>query len=207
MIEPHGGKLVNRLVTGPRAAELEAESARLPAFRLDAFELSDLEMLSIGGFSPLEGFMTRADYDAVVHTMHLSNGLAWTLPVTLAVSSEEASELREGSRVALADAEGRRLGVLAIEDIFRADRQEEARQVFRTTEEAHPGVKYLYSRGEDYLGGRVELFRRPGHAFSHHRLDPAETRGIFEERGWLNVVGFMYRSQVHHVPSHNTRRK
>ncbi len=204
MNEPHGGKLVNRLAAGHRAAELEIEATRLPALRLDPFELSDLEMLAIGGFSPLEGFMTRADYEAVVHQMRLANGLPWTLPVTLAVSSEDAAGLRKRSsgagaseRVALADGEGRPLGVLAVEDIFRADREQEARNVFRTTEESHPGVKTLNSRGEFYLGGRVELFRRPEHAFSDHRLDPADTRRIFAERGWKTVVGFQTRNPVH----------
>jgi pseudouridine/archaeosine synthase-like protein len=114
MIEPHGGKLANRLA----------------AVRLDAFELSDLEMLAIGGFSPLEGFIARADYEAVVHEMHPANGLPSPLPVTLAALSDEAAGLSKRSRVALAGAKGRRLGVLAIEDIFRPDREEEARHVF-----------------------------------------------------------------------------
>ena len=143
MIRPHGGKLVNRLATGQKAVALEAEAARLPAVKLDAFELSDLEMLAIGAFSPLEGFMTRADFEAVVGEKRLANGLPWTLPVTLAVSSERAALLSQGSRAALADAEGRRLGVLTIEDIFRWDRQEEARHIFKTTEAAHPGKERL----------------------------------------------------------------
>ena len=147
MIRPHGGKLVNRLATGQKAVALEAEAARLPAVKLDAFELSDLEMLAIGAFSPLEGFMTGADFEAVVREKRLANGLPWTLPVTLAVSSDRAAMLSQGSRAALADGEGRRLGVLTIEDIFRWDRQEEARHIFKTTEAAHPGVQYVYSRG------------------------------------------------------------
>ncbi len=197
MMEPHGRALVNRLATGERALKLEDEARRLPVVRLDAFELSDLEMIAIGGFSPLEGFMTHADYESVVREMHLANGLAWSLPVTLAVTSQQAAELSPASRVALADGEGKPLGVLDLEDVFRADHQEEARFVFRTTETAHPGVKYLASRGEVYLGGRVELFRRPRHAFSHHRLDPADTRRIFAERGWNTVVGFQTRNPVH----------
>ncbi len=197
MIAPHGGKLVNRLATGQKAGELEAEAARLPAVRLDAFEMSDLEMLAIGAFSPLEGFMTGADFEAVVREKRLANGLPWTLPVTLAVSSERAAMLSQGSRAALADAEGRRLGVFSIEDIFRWDRQEEARHIFKTTEAAHPGVQYLYSRGEVYLGGRIELFRRPPSRFSEYRLEPADTRRIFGERGWKTVVGFQTRNPVH----------
>ena len=197
MIRPHGGKLVNRLATGQKAVALEAEAARLPAVRLDAFEMSDLEMLAIGAFSPLEGFMTGADFEAVVREKRLANGLPWTLPVTLAVSSERAAMLSQGSRAALADAEGRRLGVFSIEDIFRWDRQEEARHIFKTTEAAHPGVQYLYSRGEVYLGGRIELFRRPASRFSEYRLEPADTRRIFGERGWKTVVGFQTRNPVH----------
>ena len=197
MIRPHGGKLVNRLATGEKAVELEAEAARLPAVPLDAFEMSDLEMLAIGAFSPLEGFMTGADFEAVVREKRLANGLPWTLPVTLAVSSERAALLSQGSRAALADAEGRRLGVLTIKDIFRWDRQEEARHIFKTTEAAHPGVQYVYSRGEVYLGGPIELFHRPSGRFSEYRLEPADTRRIFEERGWKTVVGFQTRNPVH----------
>lgn len=198
MNEPYGGRLINRVVTGERALQLVDEARRLPVVRLNPFELTDLEMLAIGAFSPLEGFMTRADYEGVVREMRLANGLPWSLPVTLAVSSEEAQRLRKESRLALADDSGVPLAVLQTDDFYRFDRQAEARQVFRTTDATHPGVAYLATRGEWLVGGPVEVFRRPeAHAFPHYRLDPADTRRIFAERGWKTIVGFQTRNPVH----------
>ncbi len=199
MQEPHGGRLVNLFVTRERAEELEAEARTLPAIRLNAFELSDLEMLAIGAFSPLEGFMTRADYEPVVRNKRLASGLAWTLPVTLAVSTEQAAgKLRGKKRAALADSEGTFYATMEIRDLFPYDREEEARQVFRTTETRHPGVAYLHTRGDWYVGGPVEVFRRPqGHPFDQYRLDPDDTRRLFAERGWRTVVGFQTRNPVH----------
>jgi sulfate adenylyltransferase len=198
MNEPHGGRLVNRLAAGQRAAALEAEARGLPVVRLNPFETTDLEMLAIGAFSPLEGFMTRADYASVLRDTRLANGLPWSLPITLSVTAAEGEMLSRHQRVALADSQGDRLAVLEIEDIFTYDRAAEARQVFRTNETAHPGVAYLATRGELYLGGRVEVFRLPGgREFPESRLTPAETRKIFAERRWRTVVGFQTRNPVH----------
>ncbi len=197
--EAYGGKLINLLATGERAAELEGEARRLPILRLNAFELSDLEMLTIGAFSPLEGFMSQVDYDSVVRRMRLASALPWTLPITLAVSPDQAQSLKSGTRrVALADSDGQPLAVMSVEGVFTYDRETEAREVFRTTESAHPGVEYVRSRGDWLAGGRVETFRRPnGDRPSKHRLDPADTRRIFAERGWKTVVGFQTRNPVH----------
>jgi len=198
MNEPHGGWLVDRLVTGALAAELEAEAPRLPAIRLNPFELSDLEMLAIGGFSPLEGFMGRDDYESVLRQMRLVNGLAWTMPITLAVTAEVVQSLHGQERVALTDGTGQPVGVLTVNEIFPYDRELEARLVFRTNEQAHPGVAYITSRGDWLVGGPVEVFRRPGSGnFAKYRLDPTDTRRIFAERGWKTVVGFQTRNPVH----------
>jgi sulfate adenylyltransferase len=197
MNEPHGGKLINRLAAGERAAQLEAESANLPAVELDAFELSDLEVLAIGAFSPLEGFMSRPDFESVLERKRLASGLVWTLPVTLAVSAERVRELSGASRLALTGPDGTRLAVLELEDLFQFDREQEAQRIFGTTETKHPGVRRLFSRGEFYLGGRIEVFRRPRHEITDHRLDPSDTRRIFQERGWKTVVGFQTRNPVH----------
>ncbi len=190
--------MVNRLVNGERGAQLEAEARELPIVCLNPFELSDLEMLAIGAFSPLEGFMTRADYTSVVRNMRLTNGLPWTLPITLAVPAEEAKKLRARTRVALADEGGKPLAVLRIEDIFQYNRETEAREVFRTTDTEHPGVGYLKTRGDWLIGGPVEVFRRPDRTtFEKYRVDPADSRRIFAERGWKTVVGFQTRNPVH----------
>jgi sulfate adenylyltransferase len=198
MNQPHGGRLVSLLATGERARALAEEARKLPIVRLNPFELSDLELLAIGAFSPLRGFMSRHDYESVVRDMHLANGLAWTMPITLAVSRQAARELRNRNRVALADARGGPLAVLQIEDIFPYGREQEARRIFRTTETAHPGVAYLFSRGDELVGGAVEVFRRPeGHGIKKYRLDPADTRRVFAERGWKTIVGFQTRNPVH----------
>ncbi len=198
MNEPYGGCLVNRLVTGEGKLELEAKARDLPVLRLTPFEASDLEMLAMGGYSPLEGFMTRVDYASVVRDRRLASGLPWTLPITLAVVPEEARSLRVKSCVALADPRGQRLAVLRVEDVFPYDREAEAREVFRTTDTAHPGVAHLLSRGDWLVGGAVEVFRRPNQRdFQKYRLDPADTRRIFSERGWKTVVAFQTRNPVH----------
>ena len=198
MIEPHGGRLVNRLVTGEKAARLEAEARELPIIQLNPFEISDLEMLAIGAFSPLEGFMGSADYNSVVNNMRLANGLPWTLPVTLAVDKETADLLKKAPRVALANTSGERLAVLQIQEIFPYDRHAECLSVFRTANDDHPGARYVASRGDWLIAGPVEVFKRPNAGLhSKYRLDPVDTRRIFTERGWNTVVGFQTRNPVH----------
>ena len=198
MIEPHGGRLVNRLASGEKAAALEAEARELPVIQLNPFEVSDLEMLAIGAFSPLEGFMGRADYARVLNDKRLANGLPWTLPITLAVSEEVAKTLKKTSRAALADSSGARLAVLQIQDVFPYDREAESLAVFLTANADHPGARYVASRDSWLIGGPVEVFRRPNaEEFSKYRLDPADTRRIFAERGWNTVVGFQTRNPVH----------
>ena len=197
LIPPHGGQLIDREVTGPEAATLEERARSLPALRLSSRALSDLELIAIGAFSPLEGFMTARQYRSVVDEMHLSEGLPWSLPVTLAASREEAASLQEGQQVALADASGELLAVLDLEERFDYEKEAEAQAVYRTTESAHPGVAALYAQGEVLLGGQVTLFRRAPAPFAEHRLTPAQTRAAFAERGWRTVVGFQTRNPVH----------
>jgi sulfate adenylyltransferase len=141
--------------------------------------------------------MSARQYRSVVDEMHLSEGLPWSLPVTLAASREEAASLQEGQQVALADASGEPLAVLDLEERFDYEKEAEAQAVYRTTESAHPGVAALYAQGEVLLGGRVTLFRRLPAPFAEHRLTPAQTRAAFAERGWRTVVGFQTRNPVH----------
>src|SRR5574337_1334187 len=198
MNEPYGGRLVNRLASGAEAQELEARARSLPVIRLNPFEISDLEMLAIGAFSPLEGFMGSADYTRVVNEKRLANGLPWTLPITLAVNKEKADSLRNVSRAALADDNGALLATLEIQDAFHYDREAESVAIFRTANDDHPGARYIASRGDWIIGGPVEVFRRPNAGeFSKYRLGPADTRRIFAERGWNTVVGFQTRNPVH----------
>ncbi|HHL40157.1 MAG TPA: sulfate adenylyltransferase [Deltaproteobacteria bacterium] len=198
LIAPHGGELVNRVVEGKEREELEKKAGRLPKIRLNEREISDLEMIAVGAFSPLKGFMTRADYHSTMDTMTLSNGLPWTIPVTLSCKAEEARGLKEGSDVALVDGSDALLAVLHLEEIYPHDKEKEAIQVYGTAEDAHPGVKKVYEMGEMLLGGPVSLLhRRTYREFNEHRLDPAETRALFREKGWRRVVGFQTRNPIH----------
>jgi sulfate adenylyltransferase len=198
LIAPHGGELVNRIVSGADAADRAARAAGLPMLRLSERSVSDLEMIAIGGFSPLIGFMGRQDYQRVVAQMHLASGLPWSIPVTLAVSEDEARALREGAEVTLANESGEALALLTVTETYGYDKQAEARAVYRTDDAAHPGVAALYRQGEVLVAGPVTVFRRPPHDdFRPYRLDPAATRAEFARRGWRRVVGFQTRNPVH----------
>ncbi|HXK33527.1 MAG TPA: sulfate adenylyltransferase, partial [Dehalococcoidia bacterium] len=151
LIAPHGGKLNPREVSGDEAKALAERAASLPQRRLNSRELSDLELLANGGFSPLDGFMTRDQYRSVVDTMHLPDGLPWSIPVTLSVSREQANAMK--GDVALTDADGTPLAVMTVTDAYGYDKQHEAQQVYRTREEKHPGVAAVYAQDEVLIGG------------------------------------------------------
>ena len=196
-IPPHGGKLVD-LVMSPGEAETAAETAiNLPKISLGQRDLSDLEMLAVGALSPLTGFMAEEDYKAVLADMHLANGLPWTIPVTLSVDEAEAKRIGGATRVTLLS-DSSPVAVLDVESIYRRDREAEALSVFRTTDSAHPGVRALMSSGDYVVSGPVQVLRAPRHSsFQDYRLHPAETRRAFVERGWKTVVGFQTRNPVH----------
>ncbi|MEO6908547.1 MAG: sulfate adenylyltransferase, partial [Abditibacteriaceae bacterium] len=152
-IAPHGGKLINAFVAGDEATALREKAQQLTKIHLADRRLSDLEMIGNGAFSPLNGFMNRADYDNVVVNKRLANGLPWTIPITLAVSADEAESLKVGQEVALVDKFENLLAVMTLEEIYKYDREREARLVYRTNDETHPGVRNLYNRGDVHLGG------------------------------------------------------
>src|SRR5258707_5466698 len=197
LITPHGGILVNREVHASERERLIEASVAMPRLELSARAISDLEMIATGAYSPLEGFMGEADYHTVVSGMRLANGVAWSIPITLPVSSEQADRLREGADVALYQSE-QLLGVLHLTEKFTYDKQAEAQLVYGTIEDAHPGVRVLYEQGDWLLGGRISLLNRPGNpSFVQYRRDPAQTRALFRERGWRRVVAFQTRNPVH----------
>ncbi len=197
-IPAHGGQLVDLTVAGEERQGLRQRAASLSTIYLNDRSVSDLELLSNGGYSPLRGFMGRADYGSVLKSMRLASGLPWPIPITLAVGRCEAEGLPEGGEVALADEAGRVLAVLELADKFACDKRREARAVFRTEDEAHPGVAALYRQGEVLLAGAVRVIDLPPHDdFPRYRLTPAQTRASFAERGWRTVVGFQTRNPVH----------
>ncbi len=197
-IQPHGGALINRIASAPQRAEFLDQAGQLPRLCLDRRTLSDLEMIAIGGFSPLTGFMGRADYAQVVESMHLDNGLAWSIPITLSVSEAVAASLQEGRLVRLDAPDGRFVGVLELSEKYAYDKVHEAIHVYRTNEERHPGVRVVYEQGPINLAGPVWLLeRQPHRQFPTYQIDPAESRVLFREKGWRTVVGFQTRNPIH----------
>jgi sulfate adenylyltransferase len=198
VIDPHGGQLVNRYISGAERETLLNKAASMPKIQLDDKNISDLEMIAGGAMSPLTGFMTQKDYQSVVENMRLSNGLVWSIPITLAVDKSIADTLKVGSQAALYGENGEILAVMDIAEIYTYDKKHEAEQVYRTTDEAHPGVAYVYQQGDYLVGGDIHMLNRPQHEdFVDYRLDPADTRKAFAERGWKTVVAFQTRNPIH----------
>ena len=197
LIAPHGGELVSNMASEVERVDLQERSRGLPEITVGSRQLADLEMLAIGTYSPLSGFMKRADYLGVVNNMHLENGLPWSVPITLSVTSEQAVSLKEGSQVALVNEQGTLQAVMLLEEKYGYDKQHEASKVYRTTEEAHPGVKVVYQQGDVLLGGAVRVVALPNQAFAEYRFTPVQSRQQFTEKGWKRVVGFQTRNPVH----------
>ena len=197
LIAPHGGDLILNMASDQEQPTLRQLANSLPQVQVGSRQLADLEMLANGAYSPLNGFMKRNDYIGVVKEMHLSNGLPWTVPITLSVSTEQAADLKEGAQIALVDVQGALQAIMTIEEMFGYDKQIEANKVYRTTEEAHPGVNVLYQQGDVLLGGPVRVVALQHQAFSQYRLTPSQSRQLFLDRGWKRVVGFQTRNPVH----------
>jgi sulfate adenylyltransferase len=200
LIPAHGGELVQLIASAERSAELKAHSREWPSWDLTGRQLCDVELLLSGGFSPLRGFMGRADYEGVCSSMRLSSGVIWPMPITLDVTEDFAKKLTPGSsKVALRDPEGVMVAVLNVEEVWQPDRQAEAKSVFGTASTAHPGVDYLLNRGNAwYVGGKLEGVQEPSHYdFKALRLTPAELRTEFARLGWRRVVAFQTRNPMH----------
>jgi sulfate adenylyltransferase len=197
-ILPHGGKLVNRTIEGKERAETLKRAKDLKSVSVSQRILSDLELIAVGAFSPNEGFMGKEDYESVVENMRLKNGLPWSIPLTLPVSKEEAANLREGGDLLLVDESKNPIAILNLEERFSYNKQKEARQVYGTTDEAHPGVGVLYAQGDALLSGKINQINNPTYVeFPNYRLSPTQTRKVFRDKGWKRVVAFQTRNPIH----------
>jgi sulfate adenylyltransferase len=196
---PHGGTLVDLIASEDRAGELKAASADWPSWDLSPRQICDLELLANGGFSPLSGFLGRADYESVCASMRLADGTLWSIPVVLDLPEEVADGLKEGMSLALRDPEGVMLAAIEVSELYRPDREQEAKAVYGTDNPEHPGVAHLLQRTNPvYVAGRVEAVQLPVHYdFRRLRLTPAELRAEFDRLGWRQVVAFQTRNPMH----------
>jgi sulfate adenylyltransferase len=198
-IAPHGGTLVDLLVSERDRDKLADEARNFPKLTVNERELSDLEMLSIGALSPLTGFQGKAEYDSILDSLRLPNGLPWTIPVTLSLTDEEAKRIGGAEAVTLVPSEAAEaMAILEVDEVFKREREREAQAVFGTEDLAHPGVKALNDAGDLCAAGELRVLRMPEHEdFRQYRLTPAETRAEFARRGWRTVVGFQTRNPIH----------
>jgi sulfate adenylyltransferase len=199
LIAPHGGVLKELLADRERADELKKQSRDWPSWDLSPRQLCDVELLLSGGFSPLDGFLSRADYESVCQKMRLSDGTLWPMPIVLDVTEEVASSLDAGSSVALRDPEGTMLAVLHVDEVYTPDRLAEADAVYGTTSTEHPGVAHVLERTNPvYVGGALEGVELPAHYdFRRLRRTPAEVRAEFTRLGWRRAVAFQTRNPMH----------
>jgi sulfate adenylyltransferase len=197
LIAPHGGSLIDRLVPADKRDALMARAKNAPQVQLNSVNLSDVTLIALGVVSPIKGFLGQADYRRVVNDMYLESGEIWSIPLTLAVSKEKAESLKIGNDVALTDESGKIVAVLELSEKYSYDKEVEAEKVYRTKEEAHPGVARVYAQGDIYLAGEIWVFELPAPEFPNEFLTPAQTRAYFQEKGWKEVVAFQTRNPVH----------
>jgi sulfate adenylyltransferase len=208
LVPPHGGQLNPLLIEGEELEEEREKAKSLPTIHLTSRETSDLIMMAMGAFSPLEGFMGKDDYTRVVENRHMVDGTLWPVPITLSASKEHAGSFPIDSEIALLDEESDELmGSMKVTEKFTYDKNLEAKRVFRTEDEAHPGVAKLLAQKEFLLAGPVKAFSEGPYPtlFGKHFGRPAETRKIFEERGWSTVAAFQTRNPIHRSHEYCTK--
>ena len=205
---PHGGHLCHLLVDYRRGTELFKDAVHYPSITLSPRQNCDIELLLSGGFSPLTGFMNRADYESAVGTMRLTSGMLWPMPITLDITRADVERIEGHEVVALRDQTGLLLAILRVGDLWQPDKVREAKEVFGTTDPDHPAVGYLFNQaGEYYLGGTLEGIQLPEHYdFLDLRQTPAQLRAYFREHRWERIVAFQTRNPMHRAHKELTDR-
>jgi len=199
LMDPHGGKLNDRMVSAKEAMELKIKAKDYLSWDLSDRQQCDVELILNGGFSPLGGFLGQQDYDSVVSNLRLADGSLWPIPITLDVTEVFAEKVKKGINIALRDPEGVLLGVMQISDIWAPDKKREAELVYGTEDSSHPAVDYLFNKANNvYLGGSISGVEMPAHYdFKSFRDTPKELRERFKKLGWRKIVAFQTRNPMH----------
>ncbi|GAB4177712.1 MAG: sulfate adenylyltransferase [Rhodocyclaceae bacterium] len=201
LVHPHGGGALKPLLLhGKELAAERARAATLPKLRVTSREKGDIIMLGIGGFTPLEGFMTRADWEGVCDGMKMANGLFWPIPITLSVDEVVADSIKTGADVALTDPDdGEILATMRVSEKYDIDKAHECAMVFKTTDLEHPGVKMVMEQGDINLAGPIKVLSQAEFPAKYGELfmTPAQTRALFESYGWSKVAAFQTRNPMH----------
>lgn len=204
-ITPHGGELVNRMLSGAALEEARQKAGSLPKITVNEYTAFDIDCIGKGIFSPLKGFMNEAETRGTLDNMLLRPGVAWTIPILLAVSQKEGGALEVGSEVAIEDDRGDVVAILHLAEKFGLDVRELAEKVYRTTDEAHPGVAYTYSLGPVFLAGEIDVLQEREIEHQEYNLTPAQTRAAFDEHGWNRIVAFQTRNPIHRAHEYLTK--
>jgi len=195
---PHGGKLVNRVVSEKRREKISEEMREFTKIEVETSLAKDIENIAYGVFSPLEGFLLEEDYLSVLDNMRLSNDIPWTIPIVLDVNDEfiEEKNVEIGDYILLISKDGMVAGI-EIEEIYDYSKDILAEKVFLTRDLHHPGVKKVYTMKDKLIGGRIDLFIESKGKFDRYALKPMETRVLFKELGWRDIVAFQTRNAPH----------
>lgn len=205
LVKPHGSDTLKPLLLeGDALVEARVKAETLPKVTLSSRERGDLIMFGIGGFTPLEGFMGQADWQGVCDTMTLANGLFWPIPITLSTDQATADALQPGQEVALVDVDGEIMGSMTLSEKYVIDKAHECQTVFKTTDLEHPGVKMVMEQGDVNLAGSVKVFSQGEfpEKYAGIYMTPAETRALFESKGWKTVAAFQTRNPMHRSHEH-----
>ncbi len=197
LIKPHGDKLINCFAKDEELKELQKEAKSLKTIKVSKKTQCDLEMIGIGAFSPLNGFVSKKDYESIVNNMRLSNGLTWPIPIALQVKQEDYEIVKNEKKIGLIDDSSEIAAILYIDEIYQPDQNKEAQNIYKTTDIAHPGVKYLMEAGSYYISGEVKLLKHLYDEFPEFNLGCEGTRKIFLEKKWKKIVAFQTRNPVH----------
>lgn len=204
-IDPHGGTLVDRLLTGDALEAAKTRAKSLPTLKIDTYAAFDVDGIAKGIFSPLTGFMGEAEVKSVMNNMEVRPGIPWSIPIVLGASKAEADAFEIGGEIALEDDQGDIAAILTLAEKFTVDRTALVEKVYRTTSEEHPGVAYTLSLGEVLLGGDLAVLKARSIEHQDHNLTPAQTRAAFEKHGWKRIVAFQTRNPIHRAHEYLTK--